>query len=29
MLDMFLDIYEERLTQGPAAFQDWASHEYD
>ena len=29
MLDMFLDIYEERLTQGPAAFQDWVAHEYD
>ena len=29
ILDMFLDMYEERLTQGPIAFQDWVTHEYD
>lgn len=29
ILDMFLDIYEERLERGPIAFQDWVAHEYD
>ena len=29
ILDMFLDMYEERLEQGPIAFQDWVTHEYD
>ena len=29
ILDMFLDMYEERLEQGPIAFQDWVAHEYD
>ena len=29
ILDMFLDMYEERLEQGPVAFQDWVAHEYD
>lgn len=29
ILDMFLDMYEERLTQGAIPFQDWVTHEYD
>ena len=29
ILDMFLDMYEERLEQGPVAFKDWVAHEYD
>ena len=29
ILDMFLDMYEERLEQGPIAFQYWVAHEYD
>ena len=29
ILDMFLDMYEERLEKGPIAFQDWVAHEYD
>jgi len=29
ILDMFLDMYEERLEQGPIAFQDWVADEYD
>ena len=29
ILDMFLDMYEERLAQGPIAFQVWVAHEYD
>ena len=29
ILDMFLDMYEERLERGPIAFQDWVAHEYD
>jgi protein tyrosine/serine phosphatase len=29
ILDMFLDMYEERLTQGVIPFQDWVTHEYD
>ena len=29
ILDMFLDMYEERLTQGPITFQDLVAHEYD
>lgn len=29
ILDMFLDMYEERLDQGPITFQDWVAHEYD
>lgn len=29
ILDMFLDMYEERLEQGPIPFQDWVAHEYD
>ena len=29
ILDMFLDMYEERLEQGPIAFRDWVAHEYD
>ena len=29
ILDMFLDMYEERLEQGIIAFQDWVVHEYD
>ena len=29
ILDMFLDMYEERLGQGSIAFQDWVAHEYD
>ena len=28
ILDMFLDMYEERLKQGPIAFQDQVAHEY-
>ena len=29
ILDMFLEMYEERLEQAPLAFQDWVAHEYD
>ena len=29
ILDMFLDMYEERLEQGSIAFQDWVADEYD
>ena len=29
ILDMFLDMYEERLEHGPIVFQDWVAHEYD